>query len=299
MSIHSDQHLPTINVFLSSDKADHSISSSRKFFQLKSLIDVPSNTNLMISLTSFNCPYSWYLIREGVNDTFKISTFDGATLTEAEQIITIPQGNYTITEFIPIINSLFTSYSVELGSLFALVANYTTNKFYLTSSVALDQVVISDVSCFKILGINNGETLTFNNLNTLQFPNIFDFSGTSCLYVILKNRNINNMTCNHTDGVLQRINIECLPMEYIYFKPIEYQYFITTSEHPNYFDVSIVDEEYNQLDFNGGVFRLTFTLQFQYHKVINTQNFNEPPKIEDDEKNEKKETIENKEDNKK
>mmetsp|Transcript_32810 Transcript_32810/g.38488 ORF Transcript_32810/g.38488 Transcript_32810/m.38488 type:complete len:277 (-) Transcript_32810:3226-4056(-) len=276
MSIHSDHHLPSVNVFLSSDKADHSISSSRKFFQLKTLIDVPSNTNLMISLTSFNCPYSWYLIREGVNDSFKIITFDGATQTEVEKTITIPQ-----------------------GSLFALTANYTTNKFYLTSSVALDQVVISDVSCFKILGIGNGETLTFNSLSTLQFPNIFDFSGSSCLYVILKNRNINNMTCNHTDGVLQRINIECLPMEYIYFKPIEYQYFITHSEHPNYFDVSIVDEEYNQIDFNGGVFRLTFTLQFQYHKVIITQNFNEPPKIEDEEKNEKKETIEKKEDNKK
>mmetsp|Transcript_10369 Transcript_10369/g.13536 ORF Transcript_10369/g.13536 Transcript_10369/m.13536 type:complete len:277 (+) Transcript_10369:253-1083(+) len=276
MSIHSDHHLPSVNVFLSSDKADHSISSSRKFFQLKTLIDVPSNTNLMISLTSFNCPYSWYLIREGVNDSFKIITFDGATQTEVEKTITIPQ-----------------------GSLFALVANYTTNKFYLTSSVAVDQVTITDVTCFKILGINNGETLIFNSLSTLQFPNIFDFSGSSCLYVILKNRNINNMTCNHTDGVLQRINIECLPMEYIYFKPIEYQYFITHSEHPNYFDVSIVDEEYNQIDFNGGVFRLTFTLQFQYHKVIITQNFNEPPKIEDEEKNEKKETIEKKEDNKK
>jgi len=271
MSIHSDHHIPSVNVFLSSDKADYSLSSSRKVFQLKSLIDVPTNSNLLISLTSFNCPYTWYLVREGVNDSFKITTYDG--VSTVEKTITIPY-----------------------GSLFALTANYTTNKFYLTSTVAMNTVTISDVLCFKILGFDEGDTCVYNNLNTLLFKNVFDFSGTSCLYVILKNRNINNMTCSHTDGILQRINIECLPMEYIYFKPVELQYFLTYSEHPNYFDVAVVDEDYKEIELNGAVFRLTFTLQFQYHKVINTSNINEPPKIEDEEKNE---TIEKKDNNKK
>ena len=242
-------------------------------------------------------PYSFYLIRAGINDSFKISTYYLSTWVE--KTITLPEGNYGIGELIPAINTILTTESVDLRTLFTLTMNCTTSKFYLTASVQIDSVIISNVLCYKILGFDNyTSTYTYNNLSTLNFPNCADFSGNSCLYVAIKNRNIQNVNSSHVDGVLQQINIECLPLEYIIYKPVEIQYFETSSEHVNHFDVSILDENFEEIELNGGIFRITFTIHFNYNKKIITGH--EMIKEEKEEEEEiKNKTIEKNKKNKK
>jgi hypothetical protein len=289
MSLLNDHYLSAINLFFASDDATVSKSSSNKIFYLKKALNIPKGSHMMLALNSFNAPYTFYQIQEGVNDSFKITTLDGATQTEVEKTITIPEGNYVITEIIPVINSLFASYSVELGSLFALTANYTTNKFYITSSVVMNQVTISDILCYKSLGANKNESLVYNNLATMYFPNIFDFSGSSCLYIGIKHRNIQNQNTANVDGILQKINIEVLPMEYIFFKPIELQYFQTSAEHINQFDIAIYDENFNDIEFNGGVWRIGFTIHYNYNKEVRIHPSQLLLNNEEDENNETKE----------
>ena len=315
MSLLNSHYLPSINLFFSSDKADVSYGSSHKEFYLRRPINVPKNSHMMLALNSFNCPYSFYLIRAGVNDSFKISTNDGVSVVE--ETITIAEGNYSLTELIPAINTQFTSYSVSLRTTFTLFYNYTTSKFYISSSVVMNEVIISDINMYKILGFEPDTSYTYNSLSTLNMPNVADVSGSSCLFVAIKNRGIMNQNTGHVDGVIQKINIEVLPLEYIYFKPIEIQYFQTSSEHINHFNIEILDENFKQIDFNGGIWRIGFTCHFNYNKeVILDDELKTFLKIEEDneEKNKKeleqiegkkkelikkKETIEKKKENKK
>jgi len=266
MSLLNNHYLSSINLFFSSDRADIDHSSSRKTFYLKKPINVPKNSHLMLALNSFNSPYSFYLIREGVNDSFTISTDNGVTVVE--QVITIPEGNYSLTELIPAINTLFTSYSVALRTTITLFYNYTTSKFYMTSSVVMNEVKMYDINCHKILGYEEESTYVYISASTWTAPYIADISGSSCLYVAVKHRGIQNQNMAGVDGVLQKINIEVLPLEYIYFKPIEMQYFETSSEHINHFDISILDENFKEIEFNGGIWRIGFTIHYNYNKEV-------------------------------
>mmetsp|Transcript_27044 Transcript_27044/g.35096 ORF Transcript_27044/g.35096 Transcript_27044/m.35096 type:complete len:274 (+) Transcript_27044:73-894(+) len=243
MSLLNEHYLSAINLFFASDEATVTNSPSNKIFYLKKPLNIPKGSHMMLALNSFNVPYTWYQVRAGLNDTFNIKTYDG--ITEVEKTITIPE-----------------------GTLLTLTANYTTNKFYFTSSVSMNQVDITNITCFKLIGANKNENLVYNNLTTMYFPNVFDFSGSSCLYVGINHRNIQNQNTANVDGILQKINIEVLPMEYIYFKPIELQYFETSTEHINQFDISIYDEDFNGIDFNGGVWRFGFTIHYNYDKDI-------------------------------
>ena len=287
MSLSSNEHyMPSINIFLSSDKADVNHSSSHKTFYLSKPINVPKHTTMLIALSQFNMPYSFYLIRAGVNDSFNISTYLNSVWVN--KTITVPEGNYSIGELIPAINTLFINYSVELRTTFFLVLNYTTNKFYITCSVQMDSVIIDKVLCYKILGVQNtNAVLTYNYLTTLLLPNMCDFSGESCLYVALKHRSIHNMNSSNVDGVLQQINIRCLPLEYIIYTD-EIQYFETSSEHVNRFDISILDENFNLIELNGGIFRLTFTIHFNYNRpVIHDKQITYEEEDEEDEDKQK------------
>lgn len=300
MSLLNQHYISSTNLFFSSDRADVNHSSSRKIFYLKKPINVPKNSHMMLALNSFNAPYSFYLIREGVNDSFTISTDDG--VTAVQQVITIPEGNYSLTELIPAINTLFTTYSSMLGTTITLFYNYTTSKFYMTSSVVMNEVIMSDIKCYKILGYDVDSEYVYVSKSTWTAPFIADISGSSCLYVAVKHRGIQNQNMAGVDGCLQQILVECLPLEYIYFKPIEIQYFETSSEHVNHFDIEILDENFKEIEFNGGIWRLGFTIHFNYNKeVILDEGLKSllPKAIEEEDEKKKNETNEKKSKNKK
>jgi hypothetical protein len=108
----------------------------------------------------------------------------------------------------------------------------------------------------------------------------------------VKHRGIQNQNMAGVDGVLQKINVEVLPLEYIYFKPIQLQYFETSSEHVNHFYISILDEIFEQIDFQGGTWIIGFTVHFNYNKeVILDDEIKSLLKNEEELEKEKKEKI--------
>jgi hypothetical protein len=270
MSLLNNHYLGSTNLYFSSEKATVSYGDSRKLFELRRPIDIPKGSHLMLALSSFNAPYTFYLVREGINDTFKVSTlYSGIWVNDV--IITIPEGNYEITEIINAVNELFIANQGELRTLMSLAYNYTTSKFYITTSIQMSTVIISDITCFKIFGTEEDINYTYTDLSTLQFPNVADISGTSCLYVVVRGRNIHNENSDAIDGVIAMINVEVLPLQYIFFKPIEMLYFQCSGEHITNFDISVLDETYKEIDFNGGIWRIGFTAHIQYDKEVPNQ----------------------------
>jgi hypothetical protein len=259
----NSHYLTSTSLYFSSDKATNSLGDSQKVFQLNKPLRVPNGSHLQIALSSFSCPYTFYLVRGGVNDTFKVSTLYSGIWVE-DVIITIEEGNYEITELINHVNESFIASQGELRTLMRLAYNYTTSKFYITTTIQMSSVIISDITCYKIMGTVQDINYTYTDLSTLQFPNCADIGGTSVLYIALKNLHLQNENSYNEEGVLACVNVEVLPLQYIFYHPISEIFFETNSMFVNNFDISILDENMKQIDFNGGVWRVGFTIHYNY-----------------------------------
>ena len=62
MSHIGDSHLGSVSLFLQSDKASVSIDDSHKIFILDEIIQTDPHIKMLIGLTSFQIPYSFYNI---------------------------------------------------------------------------------------------------------------------------------------------------------------------------------------------------------------------------------------------
>ena len=64
-------------------------------YQLEEQIIVPDNMNVLISLSGATIPYSFYNIREGVNDKIDFEIVESGTTNVGSATLTIPAGNYS------------------------------------------------------------------------------------------------------------------------------------------------------------------------------------------------------------
>ena len=115
-------------IHITSTDATHELSSEGAFlkYDLETPIITPENQDTLVSLYSAVVPYSFYNIREGVNDKvyYKLDSEGGAVLRS----FIIPKGSYTI-------NSLKT----ELETSFNLASNNFVNT---TTSIAFNRITM-------------------------------------------------------------------------------------------------------------------------------------------------------------
>ena len=131
-SLLNNTFLSSINIDLISNDADVSISDTHKVWYLNKSIIYPEHTHALIALSSFNCSYSFYTFRNGINNSFDIQTYDGVSYNSAT--ITITEGNYSISELTSHINSLLTAERLALGlTTLSITTNYSTNKISITA----------------------------------------------------------------------------------------------------------------------------------------------------------------------
>lgn len=64
-------------------------------YQLQEQISIPDNMNVLISLSGATIPYSFYNIREGVNDKIDFEVVESGTTNTGTATMTIPAGNYS------------------------------------------------------------------------------------------------------------------------------------------------------------------------------------------------------------
>ena len=258
----------SISIYLKSDEAEIDISTTHKKFFLSEIVAVNPDTNILIGLTDFECPYTFYTIRAGINNQITLG-FDTLAYPSGEfRTSFIPEGNYDIDSFIPVLQSL----NCFIASGITITFNERTNKLTLTRSGTYNKFAFTiSTSCTTELGIpkdlliNLGLTGVLNLTSPLTLSNTINLSGSACIYVRINNLGIRNLNSKgDSDGTICKVISDVLPTEYIYYRPAEYFYFMTSISQIREIDLEILDDDYRPINLNGGVFSLTLSLKFQY-----------------------------------
>ena len=80
--------------YLATNAAGRDMNSYFQYI-LQEPISIPDNMNVLISLNGATIPYSFYNIREGVNDKIDYSIVESGTTNTGTATLTIPAGNYS------------------------------------------------------------------------------------------------------------------------------------------------------------------------------------------------------------
>lgn len=117
-----------------------------------------------VRVLSVTIPYSFYNIRTGVNDTVMIIERIGpADVNQVEELITIPQGNYTINDVVSILNTSVSGGISGGSNTYSVSFNQNTGKILLTRASGTNAFswersdsIPADVRANEILGIGYG-----------------------------------------------------------------------------------------------------------------------------------------------
>ena len=267
----NNHYLSAVNIDLNSKEADQKITDTHCIFHLKHPVKSPSNSHIIIGLSSFNIPYSWYIFRDGINNSFSIETYNGTTY-EIQNIIIEP-GNYTSSSLIQHLNTKFTSIKSLLNlSKLSITENRQQQTFYLTTSI-IQTCRIFNIKCHKEMGFYDDKEVIYENLTTLLFPFRYNLSGSPTIYFRLMNLAITNRNSKNVDGILCNIPCEYMAGSYIYYNPSDIHYFKTYSSVST-IEVQILDEEMipiGNLSTNSP-FRFTLSCHFSYNKSVILEN---------------------------
>ena len=262
MSHLNDTLYPTINMYLQSDDADIKESDSICTWYLNETIIVPVGTRALLSLTEFECPYSFYNI-DNTNNELVIET------TTNTVTITLPPSNYDVESVVDAFNLALAAEESTLGTLIVVTFSFSSNKFTFTSDT-LDFTITDATTIGFELGINN-LPLSSTSL-TLVTPDVCNFAGSPYLQINtdLGIRNIDNK--GRAFGILSRIPIRTEPTQYIFHQATENQYFMLDDRKIESIKISLTDFKGRSLQLNGAIFSLTIALAFQYQRI--PQNIN-------------------------
>lgn len=254
----NDTHNSSVNIYLRSDEAQESLASNHKNFFLNELISVNPDTHILVGLTNFDCPHSFYNIN---NTNNKIEIFY-ADVNSSPQLWTylIPTGNYDI-------NSLLSHLQAVILTTNSLTLNFNqrTNRLVWGNNARIFRFTENNTADF-ILGYEK-DTPSYHY--TSYENNVVNLGGTNSLYFRVKNLGIKNLNSfGNADGTIAKINVKTLPSEYIYYESPENFYFIVENQIIRSIEIEIVDDKHNPIDFNGGIFSCCLTLHFSFKRDV-------------------------------
>lgn len=148
----------------------------------------PLQTIAAIKILEFQCPFTWYVFT-ATNGTF--------VLQETGQVpvdVVIPESNYTMAQFLPVLASLLTAASLS-GFTYTCVYDSGTQKIAIYNNNATTlpfSLVMSGDEPARFIGFPEDSTTTsqtfiavgpVNHGNVLVTPNVVNISGPNYLYV--------------------------------------------------------------------------------------------------------------------
>lgn len=251
---------------LISSDATNVITDSHVVWHLENKIVPPEDTHLIVGLLSMNLPYSWYTIRTGRNTTFTIST----TVSGVDYSVdfTIADGNYTGQTFASALNTLFTTQKGNLGlTTLGINLDTTKNIYYLTMTPNPTSFTISNVTCYKEMGISSSTGLTFSGASPYYFDKQYDLSGDKSIYVQLHSKGLRNINTKNISNILANVPCICPSSNTLYYMPHVVEYFRVEDDLTT-IEVELLDEDMLPIgDFAvSNPFRLTLSVHFSYNK---------------------------------
>ena len=250
-------------------------------YVLKENIEVPLNQRALISLNSATIPYSFYNIRDGVNDKVKMTL--GGTTTE----ITIPTGNYNATTLADFVSQEFVDEWEGIISSMTMEFNEDTQKYDFTIIASLEYTEPNGFDfqdetrdAHNELGFRP-EFVSFvitpdgdNFKYTISSQNVVDING-SIHGVYIRTNLVSKGTLDSQSktfsNILARIPINVQSGGIIFAVP-------SNSTHKSLVDIRsinqltirLTDERNRILDLNGLHFQLAISIDFVYaEKPIN------------------------------
>ena len=250
-------------------------------YVLNENIEVPSNQRALISLNSATIPYSFYNIRENVNDKVKMTL--GGTPVE----ITIPAGNYNATSLADFISQDFVDKWGGIITSMDMDFNEDTQKYDITIIAPVEYVNNSGLDfqdeiqdAHNELGFRP-EFVPFNivadGVNfkyTLSSQNVIDING-SIHGVYIRTNLVSKGTLDSQSktfsNILARVPINVQSGGIIFAVPSNQTHrSIVDIRSINQLTIRLTDERNRILDLNGLHFQIAISVDFVYaDKPIN------------------------------
>ena len=254
---HNDTHNSSMNLFLASKYADTYVNNNEahSIFNIRNPIIPDPDTRILACITDLEIPYSFYIFRS-TNNHLRIQINAGATVN-----FTLTVGNYNI-------NQLVDAFNDNGGTLYAnnITATYdaNTNKLSFSHNSTTIKVVIAYTTMLKEIG---WKTTQDTYASPITGDNMVNLSGLANIYLRSKNLGVENYDSNNAvAGTLCKVPVNVLPLEFIFYRPVENLYIRLSDRQITTIDVAIEDEAGNLINLNGGEFSFTMSLHFQYQR---------------------------------
>ena len=241
--------------YLSTDINTGKDLTSYFLYSLEEKIEVPENQVIFVSLNSATIPYSFYNIREGVNDTlfFKVLNWtSGSPLNEGTGNITLPKGNYS---------------AISLGdTLEGLLLTTTSGTTYLIT-ITISFNTDTGKFDFTIIGRGSdaGKTLRITLLyatSTLRT----EIGLSSDLEILTNTMDSNNGTFSN---ILERLPIKVQPGGVLFREPSNSGHkALTYHKNISSIQIRLTDDRNRLLDLNGLHFQIAVQFDFDYLQNI-------------------------------
>jgi len=251
-------------IFINS--ADKNVSldtdGSSFIYNLDTPIIAPDNQECLVSLYSCVIPYSFYNIRENINDRIPYRFVANDNLS----FVKIPKGNYTITTLATTIKSLLDG--ITGGVAYTIIYNRTTMKYTYTTN---SQTIYFDFSAFVDtahieMGFNINETTVDTGINNLVSTNVPDINGNT--HQIQVRTNLASKGCLDSitksySTILGSIPIDVNFGGVIFSNPGNNLHkILITSKNISTVNVRITDDRGRPINLNGLNFTIAVLLDF-------------------------------------
>lgn len=258
MPIHIDNNIPPLYLNLTSDDYTSEMNTvgSHFSFDLSQSVEISDNVDAWLSVENFKFTNSFYNINR-YNNVFYYGLASGGY---SQNTVTIPQKNYNISTLVSYLNT-------SVGNGFEFSYDETTLKMTITNSEEF-RLFAGANNVLKVLGFSN--TLQQSVSNALTSNNVVNLLGIQMIYILINNLSFNSIGVKDSTRQLRNTLIN-IPVTAI--QGDTQLYSAQNSNRHKLFDkaislleIKIVDENGNEIDFNGVSWYLSLQLVFTYIK---------------------------------
>lgn len=218
---------------------------------------IPRSKDILYSEINLCCceiPFSFYTINDN-NNILGLSTGD----------IVLTNGNYNVNTFKTMINNLLPIGMTFLYNSLTGKASLNYNQYFF---------VKGNSTCYKIFGFFAGN-IYYSNINyTIEFPFLFDISGTKNIYIKTNSLFLGSIGQENENDILHVVQNNVNPFGLIYYNNIASNFFhnIGDQEISN-IDIRITDEFNNLINFNGIDWTISLQINIYRIKLLSLNKF--------------------------
>ncbi len=251
-------------IFINSSDKNISLDTDGSVFlyNLETPIISPDNQECLVSLYSCVIPYSFYNIRENINDRIPYRLVADDSLNSVK----IPKGNYTITTLATAIKQQLDS--ISGGTTYTITYDRTTMKYTYDSN---NQIIYFDFSAFTDtanieMGFNKNEITINTGISNLISTNVPDINGNTHQIQIRTNLCskgcLDSITKSYST-ILGSIPIDVNFGGVIFLKPASNNHkILITNRNIQTINIRITDDRGRPLNLNGLNFSVSIMLDF-------------------------------------